>query len=53
MKVLQKMIILLSKHTYLEYYFIQRSEKLLENMLCTAAVAIFTEGLYLNVTLAL
>ena len=37
----------------MEYYFIQRYGKLLANMLLMFAVAIFTESLYLNVTLAL
>ena len=37
----------------MEYYFIQRYGKLLATMLVMVAVAIFTEGLYLNVTLAL
>ena len=46
-------MILLSGRASLEYCFIQRYGKLLANMLLMVAVAIFTEGLYLNVTLAL
>ena len=53
MKVLRKMGNSALRSCSLEYCFIQRYGKLLANMLLMVAVAIFTEGLYLNVTLAL